>query len=237
MNPGHVIYLGKLKDLYLQTYAEETQSFKDVQEVDLTVWDDVMIRSLIKDNFGEHVLYAYDVVLPYAFKADLARLCILYIHGGWYSDLGIKFLNKIISDKDIVVFNDNGLKTIFGYDHAIQNSIIYSIPRQAEILESIENIAEMFGGKLYGDLPADPGGTVQMGKVFQQPTDRIGIGEMGQEFTTLEDLESGKTILSYVYEGTHVANFKDFKKRDLIPLLEPDRMLWGHAWEHKKVYA
>lgn len=236
MNPGHIIYLGRLKDLYLSTYSQETESFVSVQQVDLTIWDDQMIRSLIKENFEEHILYAYEIVRPYAFQADLARLCILYVHGGWYSDIGISFLEKITPDKDIIVFNDNGLKKIFGYENVIQNSIIFSKPRQPEILEAIENIAEMFGNKEYGELPADPGGTVQMGKVFKQSTDRIGIGEMGEEFTTLEDLESGKIVLSYVYNDIHFANFKDFSKKANIPNIEPDRMSWGQAWEHKNVY-
>lgn len=232
-----MIYLGNIKDIYLNTYAEEINSFKSIQGVDLTIWDDAAIQDLMRNNFDNHILEAYLSVNPYPFKADLARLCILYVFGGWYSDIGISFITKIIPDKDIIVFNDHGLKKIFGYENVIQNSIIYSTPKQPKILECIENIAYMFSNKIYGDLPADPGGTVQMGKVFKLPSQSVGIGEMGQEFTTLQDLEAGKTILSYFYNGVHIANFKDFKKKTNIPLSEPDKMLWGLAWELKTVYS
>ncbi len=236
MNLGHLIYLGNLRDVYLDTYSEEISVFSSTQDVEVCIWDDRMIKDLIKANFGPSILSAYNAVKPYAYKADLARLCILYVHGGIYSDLGIRFLNKIPLDKDIIVFNDNALKRIFGHKYVIQNAIIYSIPRQPEILECILSLSDIYNNRDYGSDPAYIGGTVQMGKVFRKPTERIGIGEMGNSFTTKDDLESGKTTLEYIYDEVHVADFKDLKKRSEIPSNEPERSSWGYAWGNKLVY-
>lgn len=35
---------------------------------------------------GDVVLSAYDKIMPNAYKADLFRLCILYVYGGCYID-------------------------------------------------------------------------------------------------------------------------------------------------------
>jgi len=236
MNLGHLIYLGNLRDVYLNAYSEEIEAFSSTQGVDICIWDDRMIKNLIRDNFGLSVLSAYNAVKPYAYKADLARLCILYVQGGFYSDLGIRFLNKIELDKDIIVFNDNALKKVFGYRDIIQNAIIYSAPKQPEILECILRLSEIYNGREYGPDPAYIGGTVQMGRVFTRSTHRIGIGEMGNSFTTIEDLKAGETNLEYIYNGVHVANFKDMKKRSEIASSDPARSSWGYAWDNRLVY-
>jgi hypothetical protein len=236
MNLGHLIYLGTMRDTYLDTYSDEIEAFASTQGVDVRIWDDRMIKDLISSNFGPSVLSAYNAVKPYAYKADLARLCILYVHGGLYSDLGIRFLNKITLNKDIIVFNDNALKKIFGHRHVIQNAIIYSIPKQSEILECILSLSEIYNNREYGSDPASIGGTVQMGKVFRIPTSRVGIGEMGKSFTTKEDLDSGQTTLEYIYNGVHVANFKDLKKRSTIKSNDLGKSSWGYAWGNRLVY-
>ena len=236
MNLGHMIYLGNAKDAYLAPYAEEIASFINVQNVNLTIWDEQMIQELISDNFDNIVLDAYNSVKPYAYKADLARLCILYVLGGWYSDIGIRFLEKIVPDKDIIVFKDMALESIFNYNNIIQNAVIYSVPQHPAVLECIVRLSDIYANKIYGDDPAYIGGTVQMGKVFRYPDAFIGIGKAGENFTNMKDLMSGKTILEYDYDGVHVADFKDFNKKALIPVTEPDKMLWGLAWDKRLVY-
>lgn len=40
----------------------------------------------IKEHFGPEVIASYHTLVPGAFKADLFRLCVLYVHGGVYID-------------------------------------------------------------------------------------------------------------------------------------------------------
>ena len=42
------------------------------------LYNDDMSRDFISNNFNSDVLYAYDSIIPYAFKSDLWRYCILY---------------------------------------------------------------------------------------------------------------------------------------------------------------
>ena len=66
-------------------------------------WDDKARRKLIEDNFDDYTLSAYDKLSVGAMKADLFRICVLYIHGGLYMDIkgGInKPLDEFLSDKN-----------------------------------------------------------------------------------------------------------------------------------------
>ena len=47
-------------------------------------------RTFLQSHFEPDVLLAYDELVPLAYKADLWRYCVLYIHGGIYMD--IKFI-------------------------------------------------------------------------------------------------------------------------------------------------
>jgi mannosyltransferase OCH1-like enzyme len=49
-----------------------------------------MCHDFIKNHFRPEILKAYDSLKPYAFKSDLWRYCVLYIHGGIYMDMRYK---------------------------------------------------------------------------------------------------------------------------------------------------
>ena len=57
------------------------------------LFDNNDCREFIKDNFDSEVLNAYDTLIPGAYKADLWRLCVLYIHGGIYMDIKLNCIN------------------------------------------------------------------------------------------------------------------------------------------------
>ena len=58
------------------------------------LYDDDDCYEFIKNNFDSNVLYAYVSLIPGAYKADLWRLCILYINGGIYLDMKFKCVNN-----------------------------------------------------------------------------------------------------------------------------------------------
>lgn len=53
-------------------------------------FNDANCRTFIEKHFDEHVLHAYDILKPGAYKADLWRYCVLYILGGIYVDIKYK---------------------------------------------------------------------------------------------------------------------------------------------------
>ena len=58
------------------------------------LYDDKMCRDFIREHFHEDILWAFDKLKPGAYKADLWRYCVLYIHGGIYLDIKFKCINN-----------------------------------------------------------------------------------------------------------------------------------------------
>jgi hypothetical protein len=54
--------------------------------------DDAQCREFIQQHIGDRAVSAYDTLVPGAFKADLWRLCVLYVVGGFYLDLKYKLV-------------------------------------------------------------------------------------------------------------------------------------------------
>jgi hypothetical protein len=70
----------------------------------------------IKSNFNEHVVEFYKQIPFGAYKADLWRLCKLYINGGVYADVDlVPYINIDALDKDITFYSclSIGLEYIF----------------------------------------------------------------------------------------------------------------------------
>jgi mannosyltransferase OCH1-like enzyme len=57
------------------------------------LYDDNDCRQFIKTHFKPDVLEAFDKLIPGAYKADLFRLCILFIKGGIYMDIKLACVN------------------------------------------------------------------------------------------------------------------------------------------------
>lgn len=53
-------------------------------------YDDKECRDMIKENFKDYVLKAYDCLIPPAYKSDLWRYCCVYLYGGFYLDASLK---------------------------------------------------------------------------------------------------------------------------------------------------
>ena len=65
------------------------------------LYDVNQAKEFIDENFSQDVVQTYNNIVPKAYKADLFRYCILYIHGGVYVDIKMvpmRPLNDIISN-------------------------------------------------------------------------------------------------------------------------------------------
>lgn len=55
------------------------------------LFNDDACREFLVSTFPPDVVYAYDLLIPSAFRADLWRYCILYMFGGVYMDIKYKW--------------------------------------------------------------------------------------------------------------------------------------------------
>ena len=98
--------------------------------------------NFIKKNFGPNIVKAYDMLIPGAYKADLWRLCVLYIHGGIYGDLTQTFLREYNVNKDnadIILVRD---RPYGDHSDGIYNAFMAAKKRNGFIQYCIEQIVK-----------------------------------------------------------------------------------------------
>lgn len=119
-------------------------------------------RGLIGDAYGPELLNAFDVLQPFAYKADLARYCLVHHFGGIYIDLSANdFVGFDVSDFEFIGFRDpNNAHSSW----KIGNHMFYATKDspilEACIAECLENINQRF----YGKDPHFPTGPSVLGR-------------------------------------------------------------------------
>jgi hypothetical protein len=121
---------------------------------------------MIAEKFEPDVLQAFDLLRPYAYKADLARYCLLYIFGGLYVDLSIRPVNALKPPYGV------GLATFRDYDFlspswtAITIGILWAVPGRQEFRIAIDYILDNCRTRYYGSNPLYPTGPVLLGRAM-----------------------------------------------------------------------
>ena len=132
-------------------------------------FDNKACRDFIKEHFPKKVLDAYDALIPGAYKADLWRYCVLYIHGGVYCDIKQELLinlNKVISsDVEFLSIKDRNL-TNFEFSGYIYQAFICAKPKHPFLKNAIEMIINNCDNGFYGNDALCPTGPALLGKAL-----------------------------------------------------------------------
>ena len=120
------------------------------------LYDDNDCREFIKTHFKPDVLYAYDTLIPGAYKADLFRLCILFIKGGFYMDIKLACINgfRLIE----LVENDHFVLDRPSHCNGIHNTFMVSKAGNIFLYKCIRQIVKNVKYKYYGIDPLSPTG-------------------------------------------------------------------------------
>ncbi|WP_420909638.1 glycosyltransferase family 32 protein [Kaistia nematophila] len=118
------------------------------------------------DALGGDVVSTFDKLRPFAYKADLARLCLLYIYGGLYSDLSLFFLNAFAPPEwaEFSAFQDAPQSGQHWTSTA--NGILWSIPGRTELELAITAIMANCSLEYYGSSSLHPTGPALLGKAM-----------------------------------------------------------------------
>jgi len=97
-------------------------------------------ETFIKDHFDTRVLTTFQKLKPGSFKSDLWRYCILYIHGGFYSDIDTECLGSLAT------INHSNIKFIATIDISIEQyniaggAILGCIPKHPIMWDCIQKV-------------------------------------------------------------------------------------------------
>ena len=87
MIPNYVFQTWYSKKLPPSIEAQRDRMVKDNPDMKFFVYDDRDCEVFLERYFPARVLKAYRKLVPGAYKADLWRLCVLFIYGGFYMDI------------------------------------------------------------------------------------------------------------------------------------------------------
>lgn len=129
------------------TVRKVVDAYPDFQYV---LMDDNECAKFIELHFPVHVSHAFQELIPGAFKADLWRLCVLYMFGGVYLD--IKFapvhaqvLHSLLGGSHFVRDKTRGNVT------GIYNGFMVCVPGDTRLLQCIHQIVENVQLRYYGE--------------------------------------------------------------------------------------
>jgi mannosyltransferase OCH1-like enzyme len=127
------------------------------------LFDDNDCREFIKNNFDNDVLYAYDNLIPGAYKADLWRYCVLYINGGIYLDIKLKCINGF---RLIELTENNHYVKDRVAPLSIYNALIVCQRGSPFLWKAIYRVVFNVQNKIYGKNPLEPTGPLMLGKII-----------------------------------------------------------------------
>ena len=166
----HQIFLSEMSGEKLPNVLDQVsqQSRPYFIDFDYALWRDSEIRDLLRIHFDSRVIDAYETLIPLAYKADLARYCILYCHGGWYADLGVKICRNIKLDESVqfYYFHDFGIGPPgpSSFLAACQNALFYAKSGSKILEECIQQIVLNCEKRFYGLNSTCPTGPMVFGR-------------------------------------------------------------------------
>lgn len=125
------------------------------------LFDDTECLEFIQKFFGPSVSAAYQSLKPGAYKADLWRYCVLYVHGGFYMDVKFRPQHSLGS---LCHLSECFVKDLDGI--GVYNAFIGVSARNPRMRKCIEDIVKNVRNKYYGKTALDPTGPRLLRKCF-----------------------------------------------------------------------
>ena len=163
----------------------------------VTLSDNEDCQEFLKTYFPAEVAQAFDILKPGAYKADLWRLCALYVHGGIYMDIKLQSqinLSTLLIREQFVydgVFTRNKV-----HYKSIYNGLIISRPNNPILLRGIVQILINVSKQFYGESPYDITGPHMLGSLYES-TDPFLLVHHGPKKT--ETIRLHNTVLFKEY--------------------------------------
>jgi mannosyltransferase OCH1-like enzyme len=216
--PLHVYLTWKTKDLPPLMQKNLNLLCKQNPEFNFHLYDDNDCRTFLQTHFHSEIVNAFDTLIPGAYKADLFRVCILYIYGGYYMDIKLKCIHgfKLIelSESEHFVL-DRPTESLHIY-----NAFMISKKKNPFFKACIEQIVHNVHFKYYGVSNLSPTGPELLGRI-------------AQHFPLTIDLVYPKDFSDHImYDGTLIIkNYTGYRKEQ-----SKTGQHYSTQWKSKNIY-
>lgn len=195
------------------------------------------IEDIIRSNFSDDIFAAYQKFIPYAYKCDIARLCVLYLYGGMYIDLDTKFISKIPFLNQVEFFAFRDIITMSRRSWSVSNSIIYARKGCPILMNALNKIVENCNNNYYGISPICPSGPIVLGKSICSFEDTKNKVSTEGELLPLTPSHNKRNLAYVLDDGTIVALRKPHKGGEMsISKTNNYYLMWNQKKIYKKVH-
>jgi len=184
-------------------------------------------REFLATHFPPAILNAYDTLKPIAYKADLWRLCILYMYGGIYLDIKLRPVDYFtfsslltreywVSDGEFRDHNNNTLNSIY-------NALIVSKANNPALLKAILTIVFHVSRRYSGYTPYDITGPQMLSYIYKTATKKepLYLSHVGPKSN--ERVLFGTNVILDIYK----------EYREEVP---PNANYYREMWKARTVY-
>uniref|UniRef100_A0A6C0IX90 Glycosyltransferase n=1 Tax=viral metagenome TaxID=1070528 RepID=A0A6C0IX90_9ZZZZ len=194
-------------------------------EFNYYLFNEESCREFIKQNFQDNVLYAFDNLIPYAFKFDLWRYCILYLKGGIYLDIKYKPLNsfKFINLIDKEYFCEDIEESFKG----VYNAFIICKPRNILMLNAINKIVEHVLTKNYCNYGLEVSGPLMLKKLINDNNIKINITDLHLYSDKIED----NKLIIYNNDKPILRMHENYRNEQLS-----NGKHWAYQYMHSEIF-
>lgn len=217
------------------TFARNVDSFRSTYpDAEYQRYGNDELVEFLAANYPEPVLQAYQALTPYAFKADLARYCLLHTHGGLYSDLSYLHLRPIeIGDRcKMVVFRD-----IPGHPSwAVSNALIYAEAKSPVLKRAIDRVVEHCNAHFYGHSSLEPTGPYMFGRVLAETSDWTSI-TFGDSPRLNIDSTGRVNIVKMMPSGEIVAIRNKTAEGEFSDLVPSGGNNYNRLWSERRIWG
>lgn len=202
---------------------------------DYQLYNKESLRCFIEENYEEEVLWAYDCLKPYSYKADLGRFCLLNKLGGWYLDIGTRVINPVEIGPRIKWLAFRDIQRFSFTSWACATTVLYSQKENPALVTAIQLIVKNCHEQYYGITPLCPTGPTLLGQALAMngPNADFIYGD----FLELTPLHEQKNKAFVLPDGTIMAWHKPSHGGDLSGLGAQGVNNYNDLWQKREVYA
>ncbi|HTV45597.1 MAG TPA: glycosyltransferase [Stellaceae bacterium] len=206
------------------------------------LWSGNELREVIAENFEPAVLQTFDRLRPFAYKCDLARLCLLYLYGGLYADLAMRAISPLVVPDGIEFVAFKALRFLSPRWTAMSNGLIWAKPRRREMRLAIDFILENCQLGYYGANPLYPTGPVLFGHAVAAASARLSMAAAADdqwigELRRIVPESGGSPICCVAPDNSLVAISAKTHGGELSVLGVTGTNNYNSLWQNRQVYG
>ena len=220
----------------LASLSASVRQYLPAPQGDYQLYTDARLREFLQRHFGPELLWAYERLRPYAYRADLGRYALLFQRGGWYFDIGTRLHSPVQLNPriELVLFREQLLAGNCSW--ACQNAVLYARPGHPLFQKALERVIWNCRHEHYGANTLCPTGPILLGRALAQLDPDLNTLVVGESMR-LTPTHANKNLAFVLPDGTIFAFHKPAGSGDLSALGARGTNNYVELWQKRQVYA